>query len=199
MNPNPHEERGRRFLFLLAGVACLALLAYLAGGAPSWALPSQNSLRGTIVAELDGRVIWQAHPGPGPSWALPLQLDIYYLAGGVYTSTVVTTGTDAHFLLPSVDVDTYNMAVKGIHTLRVRKNDIQVVTPTTHVNFGMLLEGDASGDNMVNASDASIVALSFWKSRGDPGFDGRADFNEDGTINAWDAALLAINYWKVGD
>ena len=198
MNPNPHEERGRRFLFLLAGVASVALLAYLALGAPSWALPSQNGLRGTIVAELDGHVNWQGHGGHGPRWALPLRLVIYH-GTDVYTDTVLTTDTSGDFLLPSVDVDTYDMTAKGTHTLRVRLHDVEVLTPTTDVDFGTLPEGDANGDNTVNAIDASIMATAYWTSKGGPGFDGRADFNEDGTINALDASLLATNYWRTGD
>lgn len=193
------QPRGRRYLLALAALLLLLLVLGLAQGQGTWADPAQDSLRSTIVAQLNGHVDLQGHPAPPHArLIIPVQVVIEYPAGGVYRSVVVTTTNTGDFIVPSVDPATYHISAKGYHTLRVRVNNVVVVTPTTSVNFGTLPEGDANNDNTINAIDASLLSTAYWKSTGDPGFDWRADFNDDGTINALDASLMATNYWQTG-
>ena len=49
--------------------------------------------------------------------------------------------------------------------------------------MGLLLEGDANNSNNVDAVDFSILKGTFGKSVGQPGYDGRADFNGDQVVN----------------
>jgi hypothetical protein len=190
--------RGRT-LSVLAGAILLMAIIYFALGQTSWAMPSQQDLRSTIVAELRGHVALQGRPAPpDPSWSIPVQLELETSGGQPYTSTVVTTDNSGFFLLPSVDEGSYTIFAKGFHTLRVRKDNVQVLAPYTNVEMGVLAEGDANNDNTINAIDASILATSYWKAQGDVGFDPRADLNEDGVIDARDASLMATNYWQSG-
>jgi hypothetical protein len=47
--------------------------------------------------------------------------------------------------------------------------------------------------------DFSILVTTFGLAEGDPGFDGRADFNEDGFVTLLDFSLLASNFGQGGD
>ena len=103
--------------------------------------------------------------------------------------------------LPSTmsPLESYTIAVKNSHTLK-RVKHLQAITPGgNNVNFGTLLEGDGVNNNIVNVFDLSLLASTFGKSSGDPGFDSRADFNHDGTVNIFDLSLLATNFSKTGE
>jgi hypothetical protein len=50
--------------------------------------------------------------------------------------------------------------------------------------------GDASGDGTVDAADDAIVAASFGKAVGTPGFDPNADLDRDGTITVRDRIIV---------
>ena len=66
--------------------------------------------------------------------------------------------------------------------------------PTTNLEVGFMLTGDANNDNLVSAVDFIILKNSFGKSSGDPGYDARADFNGDNIINSQDFILLKNNF-----
>ena len=46
-------------------------------------------------------------------------------------------------------------------------------------------------------SDFGILAVSFMKTEGEPGYDARAGFDRDGVISISDFGLLAVNYMKM--
>lgn len=56
------------------------------------------------------------------------------------------------------------------------------------------LVGDLNGNGHVNVVDLLILAESWAKSTGIPGFNPEADFNCDGTINSLDLTTLAGNW-----
>jgi hypothetical protein len=58
------------------------------------------------------------------------------------------------------------------------------------------LGGDANNDNTVNVLDLNILKRSYGKSKGQPGYDGRADFNNSTTVNILDLNILKNNYGK---
>ena len=57
-----------------------------------------------------------------------------------------------------------------------------------------MLTGDANGDNVVNATDFTILKATFGRSTGQLGFDDRADFNGDQVVNSVDFTLEKRNF-----
>jgi hypothetical protein len=153
------------------------------------------------LGSISGQVLLEGRPSPPTSsWSIPLQITLYRGDGAVYTATVVTTDDTGAFSLGDITVDTYDVLVKGVHTLAERQNGISVVvSPTVHLEFGPLVEGDANNDNQVGAVDASYLSNGYWRAEGEAGFVSGADFNEDGIIDARDASLLASNYGLAGE
>ncbi len=60
--------------------------------------------------------------------------------------------------------------------------------------FGYLKGGDATGDNQIDVSDATLV-FNLWNlTPADSGFEGVADINDDGIINAIDLGFVSQNF-----
>ena len=97
----------------------------------------------------------------------------------------------------SVAPGTYDITAVSEHTLmNVRKN-VLISTPSTAVDMGILVEGNANDDDIINISDFGILAVSYMKTEGAAGYDVRADFDRNGIINISDFGLLAVNYMKM--
>ena len=120
----------------------------------------------------------------------------------LYTFTENTTrvGTtyNAITTVSGIIPGTYNISAGTAHSLTNFKQGAVITVPSTDIDMGILLEGDADGSNVVNLSDFSILAKTYGKSTGDSGFDARADFDCSGTINLSDFSLLAANYARSG-
>jgi hypothetical protein len=153
------------------------------------------------VRTLIGLVGMQGSPNPpDPSWAVPLILTVHDMDDpeplAVYA---VTTDEGGRFVVPGLPAGTYDLKIKGLHTLRNAVTSVTITDRPNMVFMGILREGDASNDNIINAMDLAIYAASAGKSSGQPGFDPRADFSEDGVVNHADLALLAMNFGLAGD
>ena len=61
--------------------------------------------------------------------------------------------------------------------------------PATPVVSGPL-PGDLNGDGKVGCDDVDIVKASYGRSKGQAGFDPRADVNHDGVVNGYDLAFV---------
>ncbi len=105
--------------------------------------------------------------------------------GGVFTATHVLTGT-------------YDVTIKNAHSLSVRRAGVAVDRGMPLLDFGTLLEGDASDDDRVAGDDYSIVVTAYGATPGQPAWDPRADFNGDAAINGADLSLLITNYGRSG-
>jgi hypothetical protein len=93
---------------------------------------------------------------------------------------------------------TYDITVVSEHTLMNVKRNLLISTPSTAVDMGTLLEGNANDDDsIVNISAFGILAVSYMKMDGEPGYDARADFDRNGIITISDFGLLAVNYMKM--
>ena len=142
---------------------------------------------------LRGFVTQQGHAAPTGSVHVRMDRSV----GGFYKEGDYPVQAGGYFAIV-VNPGTYRICVKGPHSLQVCKYNVVLDCPgvgcncDADVDFGVLREGDANGDNKVDAIDASILATYYW------GSDPRADFNDDGIINALDASLLATNYWQTG-
>lgn len=185
-----------QWLFI-AGVLLLAGVG-LAWAQAAHALPPSRAPQAATVT-LQGHVSLQGRPAaPHASWSIPLYVSLCPLGSPVITTTV-TTDQSGNFVIPDLAEGYYSISVKGEHTLRVLQGYLELASPSTTVDFGVLPEGDTNYDNTVNGIDASVLGTSYWKGQGDAGFEHNADFNEDDYIDARDASLLATNFWDTGD
>jgi hypothetical protein len=67
-----------------------------------------------------------------------------------------------------------------------------------YAGAGVRLVGDINGDGAVTLIDFSLLAATYNKRIGDPGYDARADLNGDGAVTLVDFSLLAGNYNRRG-
>jgi hypothetical protein len=88
----------------------------------------------------------------------------------------------------------YDTSVVSPHCLTNVKRGIVIAAPSTLVNLGTLLEGDANNNGKVNIQDFGVLAAAYGKTSGDAGYNSSADFNCDGKVNITDFGLLASNY-----
>ncbi|MBK8027555.1 MAG: DUF11 domain-containing protein [Chloroflexi bacterium] len=144
-------------------------------------------------------VTLQGRPAaPDVHWVLPLH--VILTPQGSATPIFdgqVTTDTQGRFALYGLLPGTYRLWVKSSRTLAVA-GEVTLVAGDNVVNIGLLREGDANDNNIVNIVDFSVLALAYGKSSGQPTYDERADFNQDGFVGIGDFSLLALNFGLAG-
>ncbi|MBC7260464.1 MAG: hypothetical protein H5T63_00500, partial [Chloroflexi bacterium] len=152
-------------------------------------------------ATLNGSVTLQGRPAaPHNSWIGPLNVTLHQPGSSVAQLTyAVQTDNRGRFTIANIPAGTYDIRVKGPHTLANIRSNVALNTGNNSVNMGTLLEGDANNDNQVSVADASILASTFGLSQGNANFKPEADFNNDGIVNAADQQLLQANFGKTGD
>ena len=158
---------------------------------------------GSIViqnATLLGNVLLQGRPSaPDPTWVN--QIDVMMTAPGgtgPCSSAAVTTNQWGQFSIDDILTGQYDILVKGRRSL-ANARTVTLTSGSNSVNFGVLMEGDATEDNIVTILDFSVLSSSFNKCSGDPGYDDRADFNRSGCVTLADFSLLATNFGTQGD
>jgi hypothetical protein len=152
-------------------------------------------------ATIQASIALQGRPTPPHErWEIPLTVELRNPATDT-TLQIFGPSTDdqGRFTIEGVMPGTYDLRVKGMHTLANRWSDLELVASDNAVDMGELLEGDADNDNDVDGTDASLVNLAFGSVPGDANWDPRADFNEDEVINGVDMGLLAANFGRIGD
>jgi hypothetical protein len=60
------------------------------------------------------------------------------------------------------------------------------------------VEGDVNHDSVVNIIDATLLALAWQTTKGQPKYNIHADFNMDNTINIIDVATIGRNWLRRG-
>jgi len=152
-------------------------------------------------ATIQASVTLQGRPTPPHElWEIPLTVELRSPATDT-TWQIFAPSTDdqGRFTIEGAMPGTYDLRVKGMHTLANRWSELELVAGDNAVDLGELVEGDADNDNDVDGTDASLVNLAFGSVPGDANWDPRADFNEDETINGVDMGLLAANFGLLGD
>jgi hypothetical protein len=119
----------------------------------------------------------------------------------VYNSVAKTYSLVSPMTLTGVVPGSYRMYVKGFRQLRKETTGGVVVAVATGPNSfdwtsQILLGGDASGDNYVDAFDFVPLANDY---RSPTATNSQADFNMDGIVDAYDFVILARNYRVRGD
>jgi hypothetical protein len=103
-------------------------------------------------------------------------------------------GTQAGILLPAGTYGLYasiftNMAWFPFDPPDWRQTHTQYLTA-----LNVYYLGDINGDWHVDVADLLILAASFGRRTGDPGFDARCDFNADDAVDVSDLLILAGNW-----
>lgn len=161
------------------------------------ATPTQTP---TATVELAGQVSLQGGPAPpDPRWSLPLRVDLYPPTDGTPASSCTpTTDQNGSFSCLGFLPRSYLVCAKHSHTLQACTS-VTLEAGVNNVDFGLLREGDADGDNCVGLIDFSALAATFGLCVGTPGFDARADFDNSGCVVLMDFSLLAVNFGACGD
>jgi hypothetical protein len=91
---------------------------------------------------------------------------------------------------------TFDIVVDSDHTLANIRHRVQLPDPSTSgiVDFGVLSEGDANDDGIVNITDFTILVPSFGTCTNGTGFDRRSDFDRNGCVNILDFTLLSNSF-----
>ena len=136
---------------------------------------------------------------PNPSWATELTV-ILCKNGTEWISYAAVTGWSGNFTVPLI-AGTYNILVKGNHSLAAQLEDVVIPAnaSTSLQDFGLLPEGDANDDNILNSQDFFILKDTYNLGVGDSGYDSRADFNQDETVTSQDFFLLRGHYNQAGE
>jgi hypothetical protein len=80
--------------------------------------------------------------------------------------------------------------------LNVKRN-VAIATPSTSINLGTLLEGNANNNDRINIQDFGLLATAYLKIKGAPGYNTKSDFDRNDIVNIFDFGLLATNYLKI--
>lgn len=160
-------------------------------------------------ANVNINVTLQGGSRPDSGWVVPLTVK-FFISGNttpvdVLTATPISTfnlttarsgNTTASSQVTGVIPGTYDITVTSPHCLTNVKRGVVIAAPSSTINMGTLLEGNANDDNKINIQDFGVLAASYGKSSVDTGFDTRADFDRNNKINITDFGLLAANYGK---
>ena len=149
--------------------------------------------------ELHGAVTLEGRPAkPHARWIVDLDVVLSPVdPSGSCSEVQVSTDDSGSFTVEGIDPGEYEVWVKGSHTLAASKS-VTINSGVNSEDFGVLREGDANNDNKVTLLDFSVLATTFAKCTGQPGFDARADFNQDGCVTLLDFSLLASHFGQGG-
>jgi len=169
------------------------LAYYLAAGGPYY-----ESITGDFKAEvtfptLEGHVDLQGFPATN--------VTVRFFANGTQNETMkdyATTDGSGNFTIENIIPGTYDVAVKGSSSLSNLVTNV-TFSNTTEVDFGALLEGDASGDDYVDGSDYGPLSTAWLSWPGQPNWDASVDFSRDGYIDGSDYGPLSANWLDWGD
>jgi hypothetical protein len=156
----------------------------------------------TSAMMVNGQVTFQGRPTPpDASWVNGLMVVVYEQGTSTIVETyAVTTNTTGGFSFAFAHpVGTYDIGVKGSHTLSRFEEDVVIDSASTDVDFGALLEGDCDDNDVVDIYDFGILADAFGSVPGDGNWDARADLTGDAAVDIYDFGLLADNYALSGE
>jgi C1A family cysteine protease len=153
-------------------------------------------------AAVIGQVIFQGRPAPPhTSWVNSLTVVVSEQGTGtaIHTCAVTTNSAGGFSFAFGGSVGTYDIGVKGPHTLSRLEEGVEMGSGIANVNFGTLLEGDCDNSDMVNIYDFGILADAFGALPASGNWDQRADLDSSGAVNIYDFGLLADNFGLLGE
>jgi subtilisin family serine protease len=172
--------------------------AYNAGGDSTYTNVVNATTSGPTpnLATLNGHITLQGRPAaPNNRWVIPLTLKFN---GTQHYTFTTTTDTYGNFTVAGLEPGSYEVWIKGEHTLQNKSVITLVGGDNPRVDLGLLREGDANNDNVVSAQDFDVLKSSFNRCQSNSGYDVRADFNNDACVTLLDFSLLSTNYDQTG-
>jgi hypothetical protein len=155
-------------------------------------------------ATVDISVVLQGAARPDEGWVVPITIKFFSPGANVMTDTPIeqfdlttTKSGSTATCQCAVPPGSYDITAVSEHTIVNVKTNVAISAPSTAVDMGTLVEGNANDDIQINITDFSILASSFGTTSVDPGYDARADFDRNGFINISDFSLLAMNFTKM--
>jgi hypothetical protein len=151
---------------------------------------------------LVGHVTWQGRP-PQPSTLQQLPITLTIKSGSSETNyPVQLTDSSGHWsaVISNIPPGPAVWRVKGPQFL-ANSGDFTVTSGPPYVinvEMGTMRTGDCFEDNVVSVRDVARMRNTYGKSQGDPGYDGRADFNGDNLVDITDFNLLKSNFGSGG-
>ena len=156
-----------------------------------------------ITATLEGHVgLQRAYGVPNATWVT--NLTVTFLQSNIEVrGENVTTDEWGNFTILAIDPDTYDIRIKARTTLSSLAAGVEVEAPITVVDFGkifgVLREGDITGDNYVGLDDYTLVGTAYDSVPVDDNWNGDCDFNRDGYVGLDDYTLVGTYYDQEGD
>ncbi|HEX9990273.1 MAG TPA: SpoIID/LytB domain-containing protein [Chloroflexia bacterium] len=168
--------------------------------APTIQAPPPEKKAGNATLRVSVRWLGR-QSAPSDSWVQPITLSLSDPASasivGKYQSTTDHNGVAFFQGLP---VGTYNVHVKGPHSLQSARASIVLSNNTTaEADMKAQIEGDVDGDNCVTVADFSVVQAMLGANKNTPGFNSAADLNNDGEVTLSDVSLLRSGFDMCGD
>jgi len=147
------------------------------------------------VATLEGSVDLQGRP------ETEVTIRLLQPGTGIELRNVSTiTADNGLFTVTDIVPGTYDVCVKGYTSLSILKaNQVFTEGNPTSINFGILIEGDANGDDWITMADEVLLEGSWNSSPGNPNWNPKCDFNRDGWISSVDSNLMCSNWGQHGD
>jgi hypothetical protein len=144
----------------------------------------------------------RAAPPPAPGYVTDVMLAIYPDSTAAGSRTPIATfvarsGTDGTFTVQVVGglSGRYDFVAKPSGAVSRELNSVNLQRGVAEtLQFDSFDEGDANGDDVVDAADDALLQASMGRASGEPGFDARVDFDRDGVISILDFSLLSRSY-----
>ena len=153
----------------------------------------------TEGATIQGDTNMEGRP-QGPRWAVPLYASLHQAGqGDAMASYFVDANNAGDFVVTGTDIGTFDIKVKGNHTLGSVTRAVSLHGGVNPVFFGTLVEGDTNNDNVIDMLDVSALQASYGKSAGQAGFNQKCDLDESGQVDIADISLLNSNFGRTGD
>ena len=119
--------------------------------------------------------------------------------GTIWETFNVNLNNLGEYTFQTTRTENVRIMCKTTHWLRqARYVFVNPDTGLVPVNF-LLINGDCDKDNYIGTDDYVILNKSFDKSKGDAGYDARADLNEDNYVGTDDYLILNRNFDTQGD
>jgi hypothetical protein len=173
---------------------------------PSSHVPQAIVSIGSVEATVSISVVFQSDVRTDTFGMLPLTIAFFTSGADALNDTPVyelnlataksVVDNVAVYEATGIAPGTYDITVIGSSTLMNLKRNIDVASPTTSVNMGSLLAGNANRDSIINLDDYVVLSSSWMSSAGRPEYDSRADFDRNGIINITDLSLMSANWLK---